>query len=79
MEINKEIEKIMKVRILFHQSVFLLHEFRGLRRKQHEILLAYILLAASLIIAGYWNSEKIPSIYEWRQKKMYHTFLMAST
>lgn len=66
-----EIEKIMKVWVPFHPRVFLLHNFRGLKGQRRDIFLAHMLMAASLLIAAYWNSVKIPSLQEWRQKIYY--------
>lgn len=63
-------------RIPFHLGLFLRHDFRRFKRKPWKIMLVHMLMAASLLIAGYWNSVSVPPVHEWREK-MYPMFLMA--
>lgn len=34
---------------------------------KHHVLLSNLLLPAKILIAQYWKTEKVPSIYEWQQ------------
>lgn len=71
--LRREIEQTVKFKMQFPSNVLLLHDFRSLTCQMFNILLAHMLIDASLLIAGYWNSITVLLLLEWRQK-MYFMF-----